>query len=106
MFYKKDALKKFVKITGKYLCCRLFVKNVSGLLQYIYFPVNLAKFLRTFFIEDRQWLLLSNASKLKEKKKKHAQFENKAKYQLETTLIIPNIKERKNVNMIGKDLVF
>ena len=31
--------------------------------------------------------------------------ENKVKHQLETTLIIPNIKGRKYVNVIGKDLV-
>ena len=41
----------------------------------------------------------------KKRRKEHAQLENKAKTQLETTLIIPNIKERKNVNVIGKDLV-
>ena len=39
------------------------------------------------------------------KNRKKTQFENKAKHQLETTLLIRNIKERKNVNVIGKDQV-
>ena len=34
-----------------------------------------------------------------------SKFENKAKHQLETTLLIRHIKERKNVNVIGKDQV-
>ena len=54
-------------------------------------------------------MLLSNVTKLKEKKKRthtiQKLIENKVKLQLETTLIIPNIKERKYVSVIGKDLV-
>ena len=46
--------------------------------------------------------------KLKKRGKEHRQFKNelnKAKHQQETTVIIPNIKGRKNINVIGKDLV-
>ena len=71
MFYIKGILKNFVKITGKYLCRRLFLNKVSGLLQHRYFPVNFGKRLRTlFFIEDLWLLLLSDVAKLKEKKKR------------------------------------
>ena len=42
---------------------------------------------------------------LKKRKNKYTKFESKAKHQFETTLILPNIKERKNVNVIGKDPV-
>ena len=42
---------------------------------------------------------------LKKRRKEHTQFENKVKHQLKFTLNIPNIKGRKNVNVISKDLV-
>ena len=58
-----------------------------------------------FFIKDLWWLLTSNIPKIKEKKIRTYKFKNNAKHQLETTLTIPNTKERKNVNVIGKDLV-
>ena len=72
MFCKKGVLKHFVKITGKYLCQRLFCNKVSDLLQHSYFPAKFAKFkfFKNFFIEDLWWLLLSNQSKLKENKKR------------------------------------
>ena len=43
---------------------------------------------------------------LKKRRTEHTQFENKVKQQLKFTLNIPNIKGRKNVNVISKDLVF
>ena len=55
MFYKKAVLKTFDIFTGKHLFCSFFNK-VAGLrpvsvlkkrLQHRYFPVNIAKFLRT-----------------------------------------------------------
>ena len=111
MFYKKGVLKIFLKIRKipRDSYKNLNLNKVSGLLRHRCFLVNFAKILRTPF----QWnssieLLLSNVTKLKEKKQIHAIQEwirNKAKYQLETTLIISNIKGRKNVNVKGKDLV-
>ena len=63
----------------------------------------------SFFTEDLQLLLLLNVPKLKEKKERantiQKWIKNKAKHQLKTTLIISNINGRKNVNVIGKDLV-
>ena len=68
MFCKKVALRNFAKFTGKYLCKRLFFKDVAGLspaillknsLWHRCFLVNFAKFLRTpFFREHLRWLLL------------------------------------------------
>ena len=48
IFCKKGFLEKFVKITGKYLCWRLFLNRISVLLGHMYFPANFAKFFKTF----------------------------------------------------------
>ena len=65
--------------------------------------------MNTFLIEDLQWLLFSNVTKLEGKKKRthtiQKWIKSKAKHQLETTLIIRNIKGRKNINVTGKDLL-
>ena len=68
VFCKKRVLKSFSKFTGQDPCWSLFFKKVAGLtpvtllkssLQYGYYPVKFAKFLRTpFFIELLRWLLL------------------------------------------------
>ena len=103
MFYKK----MFVKITGKYLCWRLLLNKLSGLLQDSYFLVNFAKILRTLFLlkisGGWSFQMLPNLKRRKNDSKMNRK--NKVKHQLETTLIIPNIKGRKYVNVIGKDLV-
>ena len=82
---------------------------IKCLLWHRCFLVNFAKFLRTPFQWNSSIELLSNVTKLKEKKKQTHAIQkwigNKAKYQLETTLINSNIKGRKNVNVKGKDLV-
>ena len=68
VFCRKGVLRNFTKFTGKYLCqqslfsiklqtdaCSLLKKR----LWHRFFPVNLAKFLRTrFFTEHFGWLLL------------------------------------------------
>ena len=63
MFFKIGVLKNFAVFTGKHLSWShfliksLFIKKRP---QRRYFPVNIAKFLRTaFFIEHLQWLLLN-----------------------------------------------
>ena len=111
MFYKKGVLKIFLKIrkTPKNSYKNLNLNKVSGLLWHRCFLVNFAKFLRTPFQWNSSIELLSNVTKLKEKKKQTHAIQkwigNKAKYQLETTLINSNIKGRKIVNVKGKDLV-
>ena len=57
---KKGVLRNFAKFAGKHLCQSLFFNKVAGLrLWHRCFPVNFAKFLRTyFFIEHIHWLLL------------------------------------------------
>ena len=58
---KKGVLKKFAKFTRKHLCQILFFNKVVGLrpaillkkrLWHRYFPENLAKFLRTPFLQN------------------------------------------------------
>ena len=61
---KKSVLRKFHKNHRKIPV----VDSLSGLLQHKYLPVNFAKLLRTTFCEHLQWLLLSDLTKLKEKK--------------------------------------
>ena len=57
LFYKKGVLKNSAKFTRKYLCQSLLFNKVAGSDRC--FPVNCAKFLRTFlFIEHFRWLLL------------------------------------------------
>ena len=64
---KKGVLRNFPKFTGKHLSQSLFFNKVAGSpatllrkrLWHRCFPVNFAKFLRTFFfIEHLRWLLL------------------------------------------------
>ena len=75
VFCKKGVLKNFANITRKHLCQSLFFNKVAGLsLQHYqkrdsdtgFFPVNLAKILRTsFFIEHLWWLVLAFLVKMK-----------------------------------------
>ena len=69
VYYKKDVLKNFAKLTEKHLCQSPFFNKIAGLrpasllkkrLWHRYFPVNFAKFSKTtFFIEHLWWLLLN-----------------------------------------------
>ena len=79
MFYKKGILKYFVKITGKYLCQDSFLIKFQACSDR--FSYQFCKnFKNTFLIEDLGRLLLSNVTKLKEKKKRtHTQFKNESK---------------------------
>ena len=73
MFCKKGVLENFAKFYGKHLCQSLFFNKVAALrpatllkkrLWHSCFPVNFAKFLRTFFTEHFRWLLLEFTEKL------------------------------------------
>ena len=64
---RKGVLRNFAKFTGKHLCQGLFFNKVAGLrsatllkkrLWYKCFPVNLAKFLRTCFLQNTSGRLL------------------------------------------------
>ena len=64
---KKDVLRNFTKLTGKYMCQGLFFNKVAGLspatllkkrLWYRCFSVNFAKFLKTLFLHNTPGLLL------------------------------------------------
>ena len=55
VFCKKDGLRNFAKFTGKYLCQSLFLQKR---LWHKCFPVNLAKFLRTPFLQNTSGRLL------------------------------------------------
>ena len=66
MFIKRAVLKNFAIITGKHLCLSpfLIITKLQALsskqLQRRYFPMNVAKYLRTaLFIEHLQWLPLN-----------------------------------------------
>ena len=61
VFYKKVILKNFTMFTEKPLCCSLFLNKNTGLqswnfikkrLQHRFFPVNIARFLRTPFFKS------------------------------------------------------
>ena len=65
--WKKSALVNFTKFTGKHLCQSLFFKKLAGLraatslkkkLRHKCFPVNLAKFLRTPYLQNTSARLL------------------------------------------------
>ena len=65
MSFKIGVLKIFAIFTGKYLCWSLFLIKLLNLLNFIKrrlqrrcFPVNIAKFLRTLFLDYLRWLLL------------------------------------------------
>ena len=68
VFCDKGVLRNFAKFAGKHLCQSLFFNKVAGLrpatllkkrLRHMCFPLNFAKFRRTFFVaEHLQWLLL------------------------------------------------
>ena len=71
VFYKKCVLRNFAKFTGKHLCQGLFFHKVADhrpvtLLKRRFrhrcFPVNFAKFLRTFFLTEHLRSLLLNIS--------------------------------------------
>ena len=66
-FIKKGVTKNFAKFTGKHLCQSLFFNKVAGVrtatllkkrLWFRCFPVNLAKFLRTPFLQNTSGRLL------------------------------------------------
>ena len=66
MFLKISVLNNFAKLTGKHLCQNLFFNKVAGLrpatflqkrLWHRCFPVNFAKFVGAFFLEQLRWLL-------------------------------------------------
>ena len=69
MFCKKGVLRNFTELTGKILFQSLFFYKLAGLrpatlltkrLWHRRFPVNFAKFLRTFYLtEHLRWLLLN-----------------------------------------------
>ena len=67
MFFKVGALKNFAIVTGKCLCWSLFLINSQVYnfkkkrFQHRSFPVNIAKFLRTFYIKHFRSLLLVTA---------------------------------------------
>ena len=61
MFFKKDVLKNFSIFTGKHLCWSLLLNKwqvfrsaalLKKRLQHSCFPVNIAKFLRTAFLQN------------------------------------------------------
>ena len=88
MFYKKGVLKHFVKITGKYLCRRLFLNNVSGLFRHRHFPVTFAK-----KIEEHFFLLKMSGGcffqilpKLKKRRKEHTKLKSELKTRQNTDL--------------------
>ena len=69
VFCKKSCSQKFRKIHRKNLCQSLFFNKVTGLrpvtllkkrLLHSYFPVNVAKFLRTPFLQNTSRRLLLN----------------------------------------------
>ena len=69
VFCKKDVLGNFTKFTGKHLCQSLFFNKVAGLrsetllkkrLWQRCFPVNFAKFLKTFISTEHLWTTASN----------------------------------------------
>ena len=70
VFYEKGVLRIFAKFTGKHLCQSLFLKKIAGLRlwhRHRCFPVNFAKFLRTYFLtEQLRWLLLKVKTSLLE----------------------------------------
>ena len=50
VYYKKDVLKNFAKLTEKHLCQSPFFNKIAGLRPARYFPVNFAKFSRPPFL--------------------------------------------------------
>ena len=60
LFYKKGVVRNFAKCTGKHLCQSHFLNKVGSRpatllkqrLCHRCFPVNFAKFLRTFFLQN------------------------------------------------------
>ena len=72
MFCKKGVVGNFAKFKGKYLCQKLLFNKVAGLrpatllkksLWHMCFPVNFAKFLRTYFFTKHVWWLLLQITK-------------------------------------------
>ena len=64
----RGVLRNIAKFTGKHLCLSLFFTKVAGLrpatlfkksLWHKGFPVNFAKFLRTFFFTEHLWATAS-----------------------------------------------
>ena len=70
---KKGVLRNFTKFTGKHLCQSLFFNKVAGLSPatllkkrpwHRFFPVNFAKFLRTYFLQNTSGRLLLSSLKM------------------------------------------
>ena len=67
MFFKIGALKNFAIFTGKCLCWSLFLIKLQAYnfikrrFQHMSFPMNIAKFLRNFYIKHFRSLLLVRA---------------------------------------------
>ena len=67
MFFKIGALKNFAIFTGKCLCWSLFLIKLQAYnfikkrFQHRGFPMNIAKFLRKFYIKHFRSLLLVTA---------------------------------------------
>ena len=58
---KKGVLRNFAEFTGKHVCQSLFFNKVAGLKKTLWhrsFPVNIAKFLRTPFLQNTSGRLL------------------------------------------------
>ena len=73
IFFKIVVLKNFAIFTGKYLCWSLFIIKLQAWspvtllkrVQQMRFPVNIAKFLRTSFLQNTSWRLLLNVTFVK-----------------------------------------
>ena len=55
VFVKNAVLKNFAVLTGKHLCCSLFLTKMWDFkkrIQHICFPMNIAKFLMKTFLEN------------------------------------------------------
>ena len=62
MFFKIGVLINFAIFTRKQLCWSLFLIKLQAIrlqkrLEHMYFPVNIAKFLRTAFVIEHLWCL-------------------------------------------------
>ena len=78
MFCQKGVLRNFAKFTGKQMCLNLFFNKVAGLrpatllkkwLCHRCFPVNVAKFLRTRFLQNTSfWVTVFVPSTVAEEK--------------------------------------
>ena len=103
MFYKKFVLRKFHKNYRKNLFWSLFLNKVSGLLWHRYFPVNFAIILRTHFLvntsDDYLSQMLPNLKRWRTENTQNKALTGTYSFKLFI------VSEKKNVNVICKDLV-